>query len=149
MTTCRQILIGWQVRVEIKHDNASFRLFTSLRTRRGPGGYTQVMPAKYTILIFLTIVFVMSLACPACSYTATSAHGLSTHQNQWCKRLRNVSNKVMDARRERQAPQPPPMSQAESGASLHDNDPIQGMFEAPEPFIDVGISLRPSWSEQY
>ncbi|KAG1868437.1 hypothetical protein F4604DRAFT_2020743 [Suillus subluteus] len=80
----------------------------------------------------------MSFLCPACNYTAKSAHGLSMHQNQWCKGLRDASNNVMNACHERQAPQPPPAPHAQSEAPLLNepslNKANQPEFENPEPY---------------
>ncbi|KAG1881236.1 hypothetical protein F4604DRAFT_1678828 [Suillus subluteus] len=98
------------------------------------------MPAKYTILVLLTFILVMSFICPACNYTAKSARGLSTHQNQWCKGLRDASNNVMNAHRERQAPQPPaPHAQSEAPLlnepSLNEANQLE--FENPEPYYII------------
>ncbi|KAG1838102.1 hypothetical protein DFJ58DRAFT_734023 [Suillus subalutaceus] len=89
-------------------------------------GYAQAMPAKYTILALPT--FILS-------------------HNQWCKGLRDVSNNVMNARRERQAPQPPPAPHAQSEAPLLDkpslNEANQPEFENPEPY-ELPVHHSPS-----
>ncbi|KAG2119871.1 uncharacterized protein F5147DRAFT_767335 [Suillus discolor] len=72
------------------------------------------MPAKCTILALLTFILVMSF-------------------NQWCKGLRDASNNVMNARRERQAPQPPPVPHTQSEAPLHDGA-SQPEFENLKPY---------------
>ncbi|KAG1811734.1 uncharacterized protein BJ212DRAFT_1301775 [Suillus subaureus] len=105
------------------------------------------MLAKYIILSLLSFILVMSFACPACNYTAVSAHGLSMHQNQWCKGLRVVSNNVMNARCECQALQPPPALHAQSEAPLLDEPSLgkanQPEFENPEPY-ELPVHHSPS-----
>ncbi|KAG1822789.1 uncharacterized protein BJ212DRAFT_1296751 [Suillus subaureus] len=68
------------------------------------------MLAKYIILSLLSFILVMSFACPACNYTAVSAHAL----------------------------QPPPALHAQSEAPLLDepslNEANQPEFENPEPY---------------
>ncbi|KAG2085530.1 hypothetical protein BD769DRAFT_1681616 [Suillus cothurnatus] len=97
------------------------------------GGYAQAMPAKYTILALLTFILIMSFICPTCNYTAKSACGLSTHQNQWCKGLRDASNNVINAHHDHQAPHPPPTPHTHSEAPLPDQA-SQPEFENPEPY---------------
>jgi hypothetical protein len=89
------------------------------------------MPFTFTILF---TILIMSFVCPVCSYTATSMRGLSSHQNRWCKGFRDVSNDVMNARREREAPQPPPAPHIQSETPLHD-EASQPEFENPEPYV--------------